>query len=381
MKLYRRHVAGCPRRAGGGQPGRHSTDCACPFWLDFKFEGKRKLISLQTVDPKEAEVRSHHAIVTGAVPNTGRKAASKDVARPRLAEYIEQFVAKLVRADKAERTITNHRRTLDALAKFGVVHLDEIDAPKLDAFYASRKGRLGYGAKPSSLVEDSKVLRRFCDYCIRQKAMTLNPTEGEERPKDTRVSPPPFTDEQVAAIIANAPDNPTRVLVELLITTGLRIGDACTLRRDAIDETGTLELPQRKSRYKHVVVLPLNEYPKLIASLNALPRVDESKVYYFWDGEMEYLTLTRHWSDRIQKAFKAAKVSSNVHRLRHTCAIRWLRAGIPIHEVSMLLGHQNVLITQRYYAKYNPQMKPLLTAAMRKAARGARGGLKVVAAR
>jgi site-specific recombinase XerD len=373
MKLFRRHVAGCKE-----QGGRKSiSGCYCPLWADFKFEGKRKLISLQTGERKDAEELSHYVALHGHLP---AKETPQGVARFKLTDYVEQFVAGLVRKGKAERTITNHRRTLDALVKFGVIYLDEIDPPKLDAFYASRKGRLGYGAKPSSLVEDSKVLRRFCEYCIRQKAMTLNPTAGEQRPKDDRQCSPPFTDHEVAAVLANAPDGPTRVLIELLLTAGLRIGDACTLRRDAIGEDGTLELVQKKN--KKNVVIPLGEYPKLIANLAALPRTDESGVYYFWNGEWDYLALTQHWRGRIEAAFKAAKVTNAwVHRIRDTCAIRWLRAGIPIHEVSMLLGHQSVLITQRFYARYNPQMKPLLTAAMRKAARGARGGLKVVAAR
>jgi integrase len=379
MKMYRRHIGGC--RAGS----RKATDCGCPFWLDFKFEGKRKLISLGTVDPKEAERRSHHAAVTGTAPGSPSAVRTAKAERALFSTYVEQFIAKLVREDKAERTIVGCRRTLDALAKFGVTYLDEIDPAKLDAFYASRKGRQGFAAKPSSLVEDSKKLRQFFKYCIRLKKMTgitENPTEGEDRPKDERQSPPPFTDEQVTAILANAPDPTTRVLIELLVTTALRIGDACELRRDAIDEEGTLELPLRKSRFKHKVVLPMGAYPKLIASVKRLPRVDPAGVYFFWDGQQDYLSLTHHWSDRIQKAFKAAKVYSNVHRLRHTCAIRWLLAGVSIHEVSMLLGHRSVLVTQRYYAKYCNMMKPVLVNAVGKAAaHQRRGGLKVVGGR
>jgi integrase len=37
-----------------------------------------------------------------------------------------------------------------------------------------------------------------------------------------------------------------------------------------------------------------------------------------------------------------------LHRMRHTCATNWLRAGMPIERVSRLLGHANISETQGY---------------------------------
>lgn len=39
-----------------------------------------------------------------------------------------------------------------------------------------------------------------------------------------------------------------------------------------------------------------------------------------------------------------------IHSLRHTFATRLLRAGVPIYEVSKLLGHASVTTTERFYA-------------------------------
>ena len=359
---------GCKERSGGRES---VSGCYCPWWADFKFEGKRRIVRLHTGDKKVAEERSHVVAVKGEWIPDGAAAPERE--RMRFSAYVEQFVAGLARTGRKERSITNCRRTLDALATFGVVYLDEVDAARLDRFYASRKGRLGYAAKPSSLVEDSKVLRRFFKFCIMQGAMTKDPTAGEVRPKDNRQCSPPFTDAEVAAILANAPDRPTRVLIDLMLTTGLRIGDACTLRRDAIDESGTLEKVQIKNSKN--VVIPLGDYPKLIGDLAALEGND---VFCFLDGEEDYLALTQHWRNRIQNAFKAAGIKGAwPHQLRDTAAIRWLRAGVPIHEVSMLLGHQSVVITQKYYARYNSQMKSMLVAAMARASVASRETKKI----
>lgn len=42
------------------------------------------------------------------------------------------------------------------------------------------------------------------------------------------------------------------------------------------------------------------------------------------------------------------KIEAEPHRLRHTCATFWLRAGVPLHQVQRILGHSAVKTTQIY---------------------------------
>jgi len=43
-----------------------------------------------------------------------------------------------------------------------------------------------------------------------------------------------------------------------------------------------------------------------------------------------------------------------IHELRHTAAVHLLGAGIPIEKVSQYLGHSNVQITFKTYARFLP---------------------------
>jgi integrase len=55
--------------------------------------------------------------------------------------------------------------------------------------------------------------------------------------------------------------------------------------------------------------------------------------------------------DRIGwSSFKStlAKVGLEAHRLRHTCGTTWLRAGMPVEQVSKLLGHSTISQTMGY---------------------------------
>jgi len=54
--------------------------------------------------------------------------------------------------------------------------------------------------------------------------------------------------------------------------------------------------------------------------------------------------------------FKAAKIERGgnmmSHRLRDTFAVDLLVRGVPIQEVSKLLGHLSIKLTERHYAKW-----------------------------
>jgi excisionase family DNA binding protein len=56
---------------------------------------------------------------------------------------------------------------------------------------------------------------------------------------------------------------------------------------------------------------------------------------------------------RLRTVFKIAKVpQAHAHRFRHTFAVELLKKGVPIEEVSILLGHSSVRITERNYAAW-----------------------------
>jgi integrase len=51
--------------------------------------------------------------------------------------------------------------------------------------------------------------------------------------------------------------------------------------------------------------------------------------------------------------------------LRHTFAVEYLLAGMPIEDVSFLLGHSSVLLTQRVYARWLFRSQKQLVASQR----------------
>ena len=65
------------------------------------------------------------------------------------------------------------------------------------------------------------------------------------------------------------------------------------------------------------------------------------------------------------KVTKAAGLEGvTPHTLRHTVATLLVRAGVPLIEVSKLLGHKDSRITEKVYAKFSPDYLKKATEAL-----------------
>ena len=143
-------------------------------------------------------------------------------------------------------------------------------------------------------------------------------------------------------------------LFQLMRWSGLSIMDALTLRRD--------ELLQRSGHYRIVtsrqktgtdVSVPIPD--EIAEELLAIP--NDNPAYLFWSGVGARKSITGNWGKRfIVPAFKAAGVSREghmlAHRLRDTFAVRLLEKGVPLEEVSKLLGHRSIKTTEKSYAAW-----------------------------
>ena len=80
---------------------------------------------------------------------------------------------------------------------------------------------------------------------------------------------------------------------------------------------------------------------------------------YFSTGNARPQTARANWSRYLGAVFQMAKVKNgHSHRFRDTFAVSLLEKGVSVDNVSALLGHSSVRITERYY---KPWVKALQT--------------------
>lgn len=130
----------------------------------------------------------------------------------------------------------------------------------------------------------------------------------------------------------------------VLVDTGLRRNEALTLTysRNIDFASGVVTVFAHQHKNKRSKSVPMTK------------RAQEVLIRRRTLGDKPFGTFTPDSPlKRFQKVLKVAGLASEdivIHSLRHTFAARLANAGVPIYEVSKLLGHSSVKTTEKYYA-------------------------------
>jgi integrase len=163
---------------------------------------------------------------------------------------------------------------------------------------------------------------------------------------------PKFLDDGDAARLARAiaaePDRLRRLVLEILLHTGLRVGELCGLQTDAVVRIGDgwwLRVPLGKLHNDRYVPL----LPQLLGLLDAW------QVTHDDNGTGLLLTndgrpLNRHSVTRMlnRAARRAGLGHLHPHQLRHTLATQAVNRGMRLEAIAALLGHRTLRMTIRY---------------------------------
>jgi integrase/recombinase XerD len=228
---------------------------------------------------------------------------------------------------------------------------------------------------PSSNTRASvrERLRSFLRYCFECRWLARIPAV----PRVTAEEPPtlPLTDAEYAHVLGCidtvrplrfdakgvtrllSPETKTRLraLIQLMRWSGLAIQDAVKLRRAAIihDEAkGIYRVVTARQKTGIDVSVPI---PSDVA-LEVLAVPSPNPLYIFWNGESKSRAQVTMWGGRYMRPlFEAAGVRSGhmvSHRLRDTFAVDLLQKGLPMEELSKLLGHTSIKTTEKHYASW-----------------------------
>jgi Phage integrase family len=140
-----------------------------------------------------------------------------------------------------------------------------------------------------------------------------------------------------------------RALIEVLFSTGMRISEALSLDRSAIDwDRGEAVVigkgkKQRKVYFREQTINRLQRYLE--------KRLDDFPAVFIRNGQtIQRLQGHGSWK-RLSRYARLAGLAKRVypHMLRHTMATTLLANGCPIGHIRVLLGHAHLATTCRYY--------------------------------
>ena len=256
-------------------------------------------------------------------------------------------------------TLDNYKAVLGQLRDFAkerdISEISEIDVAALRAWRTSWKIR------PATHQLRLALLKRFFDFTVDAGWIPESPAETLKPPKNDAPPTMPLAREEIRAMFEAAGGaTRERALLMLMRYSGLAIGDASTLRRDALD--GEL-LTMRRAKSGELVICVL---PQAVAG--ELDNWGQDQHHFFWTGNSKPGTVANYWRQRLaQIAAKAGVQDFRTHRLRDTFAVELLLADVSMEDLSVLLGHSNMQTTERYYAPWDRSRRDRLARIVRDA--------------
>lgn len=274
----------------------------------------------------------------------------------------QDFIAHLKEKDRANATILAYGKDIEQMLahikKIGLAQVHHIEKGHLEDFL-KRLDEEGYTKK--SISRKINSMRTFFRFLKINEYITDDPATLIIHPKFETPPPRILAPTEYRALRDAAKDDVrTSAIIEMLLQTGLRIGELSELQINQIrlfsKEKGG-ELIISESRASLGRTLPLNKSATvaLEAYLRMRPKAASSSEPFFITRSGKPL-LVRNIRAVIDRYFKKADIkNASVHSLRHTWIAHHIQKGASLLLISKLAGHKRLTTTEKYLKYVSPQ--------------------------
>lgn len=318
-----------------------------------------------TIDKYEVEARTTELVVT----------ENDDTDK-----FIKLFLINKRVAGRTPRTLKMYRDTLKRFFRDVQKGAKDITADDIKLYLATKEVR--DGASKTYQKDILRVLRSFYQWMRKEEYMYKIPTDKVEDIKLPKKKKNAFTEKEIEMLRMEADGNVRlQCILEILLSTWCRISELTLMKINDISEDGESVLVHGKGQkdrtcyfnakaqlmIKRYLSLRKDDSPYLFAKATMAPGqkneqgktigtiVKEHKLKpYDWWQISELIDVTEPADQcgiggNLRKLGNRAGVpNTHPHRFRRTGATFALRRGMPIEQVSRLLGHESIETTQIY---------------------------------
>lgn len=269
------------------------------------------------------------------------------------------LISKMVKGC-SERTVKLYGDEVPKiLAKIGKT-VDDITSDDIRLYLAKRM-RID-GVTNTTADNELRYLRSFFNYLMAEEAVMKNPTLKVDKIKCPKKEVETFSEMEIELLRETAPDERIKCMIEVLFSTGCRVSELVNIKLCEIDD-GRILVHGKGNKDRTVYINAKAQ----IAIANYLKLREDANPYLFAGGyfnnRLGYKLMW--WRDKTLVApnehlgkgavehitrhiGKKLGIRANPHKFRKTCATMALRRGMPIEQVSKMLGHEDIKTTQIY---------------------------------
>lgn len=277
----------------------------------------------------------------------------------KLRDAHKDFVDHLKGRKRASATVLAYGKDIEQLINFleelKKSDVTEIAADDIRAFLAKLE-KTGY--TPKSVSRKLNSTKTFFRFLKIQEIISDDPAAVVEHPKFETKAPRILSPIEYRALRDAARDDPRiAAIIEVLLQTGIRIGELANLRTDDVffgedSREGHLYIRPQENRLERTVPLNKSAETALKRYLEIRPKTANKALFVTKTGRPLLVRNIRTAIDRYYK--KAGITGAKVNDLRHTWVAHHLSSGASLVLISKVAGHKRLSTTERYLALIQP---------------------------
>jgi integrase/recombinase XerD len=241
--------------------------------------------------------------------------------------------------------------------------IEEIDPKQVEAFFASQTT-----VSKKSLLNYHIGLSALWIWCVEEGLVKEHVLHKVRRPKPEKKDVQPYTQKQVKDMLKalghtkvysrpgkvasnhSLPDaERNRAMIYLLIDTGIRADELCSLKIYQVDLKNRRITVMGKGSKQRMVPFS-NRTGQILWRYLSTRKNDLAADFMFVTKEGRSLDRGQLLKIMTRIGNRAGIIGMNVHRFRHTFAINYLRNGGDAYTLQMMLGHSSMDMVRHYLA-------------------------------
>jgi integrase len=289
---------------------------------------------------------------------------------PTLEVLFERWFVDVMAREVVRSTIDNYRSIVKfhILPTLGRKKVDELTVAEVDRLLATK---IAAGLSPSTVHRIRAVLSQCLDQGIRWGVTPRNVARLSRSPKLIRPEGRTLSPEQARGLLASLRGHRNEALYTLMLSTGMRRGEALGLKWGDVDlEGGVVRIRRSLKREGGHIVTADTKTLKSRRAVNLPEPVVELLTRHRDQQEKQRVDLGAAWVETefvftssigtpidprnlyrdFQKVCENAGLSHwHPHELRHSAASLMLASGVKLQVVSQVLGHSSIRMTADVY--------------------------------
>jgi site-specific recombinase XerD len=265
-----------------------------------------------------------------------------------LPSLLERFITYLKSQGKSQFTLVAYKKDLEQFIGFLTTKekndIREVKKEDIEGFI-QKLLQENYTKKSASRKLNS--IRTFFRYLKNDGVIEQNPSLDISHPKYTQTPPRILSKLEYRALRDLAKEDVrTYALVEVLLQTGIKIGELAELRVEDIKENTLYIRPYGKNIQREV---PLNKPAKKALEDYLKVRNGNAKTDHIFITRTGQPLLIRNIRQIIDRCFREVEIESvTVNDLRNTFIAHQLMNGASLEYIAKIVGHRRLSSTERF---------------------------------